>query len=110
MNEQFPGLLSTSGGGLFHGGGAYLLLVQVAGNIILVVWSGCFTAFTFFSLSRLNLLRMSDQEEELGADFVEHRVVGHNILSRFEKVLRDLDLDEKAVDDVIREVGSLSLT
>ncbi|MBO7483105.1 MAG: ammonium transporter [Kiritimatiellae bacterium] len=58
--------------GLFYGGGAKLLGVQLAGAGAVAVWAfGCGTAI-FFLLKRFGILRVSARTELKGLDLVEH--------------------------------------
>ncbi|XP_013397764.1 putative ammonium transporter 3 [Lingula anatina] len=55
--------------GAFRGGGFYLLGVQTLAAVVIIVWS----AVTSFLLLKV-LLRVTEEEELLGADYVEHGI------------------------------------
>ncbi|KAK6179626.1 hypothetical protein SNE40_011941 [Patella caerulea] len=60
--------------GLIHGGGFYLLGVQCLCSVCEIAWSGLVTIFILFVIDRLVGLRMSREDEMLGADLTEHEV------------------------------------
>ncbi|XP_071440388.1 putative ammonium transporter 3 [Hetaerina americana] len=72
-----PQLLDTTRGesGLFHGGGWYLLGVQVLSAICYVTWSSLLTFILLWLIDKGIGLRMKPEEELLGADFVEHNIL-----------------------------------
>ncbi|XP_046350573.1 putative ammonium transporter 3 [Haliotis rufescens] len=60
--------------GLVRGGGFYLLGVQLLALLTLVAWSA-FISFVFLKIIDLTVgLRLSLEDELLGADFVEHNI------------------------------------
>ncbi|KAK3097088.1 hypothetical protein FSP39_006251 [Pinctada imbricata] len=60
--------------GLFQGGGLYLFGVQLLGGIITIVWTAVLTLVMLICIQRTIGLRMSEEDEERGADFVEHMI------------------------------------
>ncbi|XP_046399246.1 putative ammonium transporter 2 [Ischnura elegans] len=72
-----PQLLDTTRGesGLFHGGGWYLLGVQMLSAVCYVTWSSVLTFILLWCIDKGVGLRMRPEEELLGADFVEHNIL-----------------------------------
>lgn len=72
--NPFP--LDTTDGrsGLLHGGGWYLLGVQALACICLAVWSVVTTAILLWFVNIILPIRMSEEEELIGADLVEHGI------------------------------------
>jgi Amt family ammonium transporter len=62
-------------GGLFYGGGAYLLGVQALGVVTIAVWTFATISLTFFCIKKVNGLRASAEDEIRGLDFTEHGMV-----------------------------------
>ena len=60
--------------GLFKGGGFYLLGVQLLACLCIIVWSGAITFILLVAIRQFVGLRLSEYEELMGADYVEHRV------------------------------------
>uniref|UniRef100_A0A1I8GAW9 Ammonium transporter n=2 Tax=Macrostomum lignano TaxID=282301 RepID=A0A1I8GAW9_9PLAT len=60
--------------GLFHGGGFYLLGVQLLACVCLGAWSAGVTFVTLGTLKLTIGIRLSPEEELLGSDFVEHNI------------------------------------
>ena len=60
--------------GLLKGGGFYLLGVQLLACLCIVVWSGAVTFVLLVGIRAAVGLRLSEYEEMMGADYVEHRV------------------------------------
>ncbi|KAK3098522.1 hypothetical protein FSP39_020288 [Pinctada imbricata] len=60
--------------GLFQGGGFYLLGVQFLGGVVTIVWTAIFTYLMLMIIHKTIGLRMTEEEEELGADYVEHMI------------------------------------
>ncbi len=63
--------------GLFYGGGISLLVVQLIGILIIFGWVTITTGAVFIALSKLNLLRVSREDELLGLDVTEHGSLGY---------------------------------
>jgi len=59
-------------GGLFYGGGAYLLGVQSLGVVTIAAWTFATVGLTFFAIKKINGLRVEKQEEIAGLDITEH--------------------------------------
>ncbi|CAN8013920.1 unnamed protein product, partial [Ixodes persulcatus] len=66
--------LSKGGTGLFRGGGWYLLGVQALAVLIISVWSCVATFIILWAINHIVPIRMSPDEERVGADFVEHGI------------------------------------
>ncbi|CAD5111269.1 unnamed protein product [Dimorphilus gyrociliatus] len=66
--------------GLTHGGGFYLLGVQVLAIVCIVGWSGSISFILLYLINRTIGLRLSPEEEDLGSDIVEHDI---NTVSRY---------------------------
>ncbi|XP_074651675.1 putative ammonium transporter 3 [Tubulanus polymorphus] len=67
-------VIDASGGqaGLFHGGGFRLLGVQTLACVCVIAWSAATSFIMLKSIDMVMGLRMSEEHERLGADFVEH--------------------------------------
>eukprot|EP00058_Branchiostoma_floridae_P020952 XP_002606442.1 hypothetical protein BRAFLDRAFT_67694 [Branchiostoma floridae] len=60
--------------GLLYGGGPYLLGVQLIAVVVIILW-GAGVSFVLLKLIDVTMgLRMSEEEEELGADICEHEI------------------------------------
>ena len=77
-----PAYIAASGAacepGLFYGGGVKQLTVQVAGAVAVGGWVLATAGSLFFLLKKLNLLRVSREEELKGLDIGEHGMEGYN--------------------------------
>ncbi|XP_071102710.1 putative ammonium transporter 3 [Haliotis cracherodii] len=73
--EQEP-IENLTGGlsGLFHGGGWYLLGIQTLSAVCEIAWSATTTFILLFIIKKTIGLRMDPEEEQLGADLVEHNI------------------------------------
>ena len=60
--------------GLFHGGGFYLLGVQTLAVVSIIGWSALVSFLLLYGIDKVMGLRMSLEEEILGADFCEHGI------------------------------------
>ena len=58
------------GNGLLYGGDQ--LRVQVMGVAVIVAWTGALSLVIFAPLRKLGMLRLADDVQEKGADFMEH--------------------------------------
>ncbi|OWF39017.1 putative ammonium transporter 3 [Mizuhopecten yessoensis] len=67
--------LTLGRSGLIHGGGFYLLGVQMMAALILSTWSSLCTFILLFPIKMTIGIRLSPHEEFLGADYVEHNIV-----------------------------------
>lgn len=74
------GLFATEGG-LFYGGGAYLLMVQVLGVLSVSLWAFGVT-FVIFKLLKATMgIRVTLQEEMEGLDITEHGISAYSELT-----------------------------
>lgn len=60
--------------GVFKGGNGYLLGVQTLAAVSLAAWSAITAALILFAIKYTIGLRMTEEEEKLGADYVEHEM------------------------------------
>ncbi|KAL3244613.1 hypothetical protein MRX96_018673 [Rhipicephalus microplus] len=65
--------------GLFRGGSAYLLAIQALTCVTIVLWSAITTYILLVVVNRLVPIRLSLEQEVLGADLVEHGIVHPDI-------------------------------
>lgn len=77
--------------GFLHGGGWYLFVVQLSGLLIIVLWSVTTTFIMLVIIDKTSGLRMSEEEELLGADWVEHQIRSEPVASRLEQALLRID-------------------
>jgi Amt family ammonium transporter len=75
------GFLATSDG-LFYGGGAAQLVVQVLIAVFAMLWSGVFTLVVALVLKYTMGWRISEEDEVEGIDFVEHGETAYEFASR----------------------------
>ncbi len=68
------GLFATEDG-LFYGGGVHLLGVQVLGVIAVIAWVAVTMSIVFLLLKKTIGLRVSEEEEIVGLDIMEHALV-----------------------------------
>ncbi|RQD77987.1 MAG: ammonium transporter [Candidatus Syntrophonatronum acetioxidans] len=74
--------LFAVGDGLFYGGGFSLLLIQVIGVLVVLVWTLALTGVSLLVISKLvGGLRVDDQEEKAGLDISEHGMHAYNIIN-----------------------------
>ncbi|MBM9460429.1 ammonium transporter [Nocardioides sp. zg-536] len=66
------GFLAANEGGLFTGGGAEQLAVQTAVAVFAMVWSGLATLVVGFGLKATMGIRLAEEDEVEGIDFIEH--------------------------------------
>ncbi len=59
-------------GGLFYGGGASLLIVQIVGVLAVAGWTIVASYITFKVIGILSGIRVSEEEEKVGLDISEH--------------------------------------
>ncbi len=69
--------LGRDDAGLFYGGGLDQLITQAIGVVIVGAWVLATTGLLFAGLKRMNLLRVSEEEELEGLDVHEHGSVGY---------------------------------
>ncbi|MEQ8716499.1 MAG: ammonium transporter [Acidimicrobiales bacterium] len=72
------GFLGRAEAGLFYGGGIEQLLVQLFGALIVFAFVVVAAGIVFFTLKKLNLLRVTPEEEMQGLDVMEHGSPGYN--------------------------------
>ena len=58
--------------GIFYGDDGNQLGVQLLAIVVICTWTAALSAITFNLLKRINILRISREEEERGMDIVEH--------------------------------------
>lgn len=77
-----PAYITSSGAackpGLFYGGGLAQLGVQALGIVAVAAWVVITAGVLFFSLKKVNMLRVSREEELRGLDIGEHGMEGYN--------------------------------
>ncbi|ELU14286.1 hypothetical protein CAPTEDRAFT_201287 [Capitella teleta] len=66
--------MSNGQRGLLHGGGFYLLGIQVLLAVVIIVWTAVTTLLMLVPLKYTIGIRMDEIEETLGSDFVEHGI------------------------------------
>ena len=71
------GLFATENG-LFYGGNADQLVAQVIGVVSICSWVAVTTGILFFVLKKTTGLRVSEEEEHMGLDVMEHGLRGYN--------------------------------
>jgi ammonia channel protein AmtB len=81
-----------------------MLQIQAYGWLLTSLWSGLFTAVIFVAMNRAGILRMSLQDELMGADWVEHGVRSESIGNKIEKVIKQMNLAEDQVQDLFKKV------
>ncbi|XP_060074735.1 putative ammonium transporter 3 [Ylistrum balloti] len=69
--------------GVFHGGGFYLIGIQLLSVVCLIVWSALTSLILLVIIKYTVGLRLSKEEERLGADFVEHNIGANMITGQF---------------------------
>lgn len=80
MGEDNLSGLNKGNVGLIHGGGGYSLGIQAAAALSIIGWSSV-TTFLVCVIIRFTIgLRMSEEQEELGADVTEHMIDQFNSL------------------------------
>ncbi|XP_077867205.1 putative ammonium transporter 2 [Saccoglossus kowalevskii] len=86
--------------GLFYGGGLYMLGIQLLAGVVITVWT---VATSYICLKILDLtlgLRMTLQEEILGADLVEHSLNGS-----YDKATGELRSVEGDLIEIVKSNG-----
>eukprot|EP00899_Mesostigma_viride_P021599 jgi/Mesvir1/29440/Mv23021-RA.1 len=63
---------NTNPHGVFYGGKFKLLGVQMLGIVVIIAWTVGLIAPLFFVLSKLGVLRVSEQDERVGMDVSKH--------------------------------------
>lgn len=83
---------SASISGVFKGGNGHLLGVQLLAILAITSWSILLSLMILFTIDKTIGLRVSEREEQLGADEVEHDILGYDKLeSRRESALNGLN-------------------
>ena len=72
------GFVASDSSGLVYGGGFDQLAVQAIGVTMVAVWVLGTTGLLFFVLKKLDLLRVSPEEEMEGLDTIEHGTPGYH--------------------------------
>ncbi|XP_045215152.2 putative ammonium transporter 3 [Mercenaria mercenaria] len=67
--------------GLFHGGGMYLLGVQTLACFVIIAWSAVVSGVLLLGIKFTIGLRLSEENEIIGADYVEHGIGTPTILN-----------------------------
>jgi len=75
--------LGREDAGLFYGGGVSQLVMQLVGVVIVAAWVLPTTGLLFFILKKMNMLRVSPEEEIAGLDVSEHGSAGYGIETTF---------------------------
>lgn len=88
--DNLEGFASLSG--VFKGGNGRLLGVQIIAILAITSWSALLSFVILFALDKTIGLRVSEEEEHLGADIVEHDASGYDKLeSRRESAMKSLN-------------------
>lgn len=74
FGQSVPLSDTYSRAGLFMGGGWYLLGVQCLAALCLFMWGAISTFVLLFLVDKISPLRMSEGDEILGADLIEHNI------------------------------------
>ncbi|BFY97986.1 hypothetical protein BsWGS_01026 [Bradybaena similaris] len=74
--------LTQGRNGLIHGGGFYMLGVQLLTIVCEMTWSASSTFLILYPIHKSMGLRMSEEDEILGADITEHNVVKGDFTSQ----------------------------
>lgn len=88
---------------MFHGGGFYLLGVQLLGLVTIGCWSALTTFLSLLVIDKTLGIRVSIEEEILGADLVEHGIKGENLIEQLQISLRT-EMDKQKLRDVFEEM------
>ena len=75
--------LGREDAGLFYGSGVSQLVMQLVGVVIVAAWVLPTTGLLFFILKKMNMLRVSPEEEIAGLDVSEHGSAGYGIETTF---------------------------
>ncbi len=76
-SESSP--VDSTGGGLFTGGGAGLLVDQLIGGVAIFVFVAVAAGALFSAIKAAGLLRVSEEEELIGLDLSEHGAPGYDL-------------------------------
>jgi len=75
--------LGREDAGIFYGGNINQLVMQLIGVAIVAAWVLTTTGLLFFTLKKLNLLRVTPEEEIAGLDVSEHGSAGYGLETAF---------------------------
>ena len=78
-----------------------LLWQQFIGMAIVGVWSAVCTFIIFIGLRMCNIERMSQHDELLGADWVEHNVRSETFATKLDTALSKMNLSEDEMDQTL---------
>lgn len=81
--------------GLFKGGGWYLLGVQSFSALCLLVWGFGATTSLLWLINKVVPIRMNPDDELLGADYVDHRILHTDII--YPDISQSTEMTEKPV-------------
>ncbi|KAK7481362.1 hypothetical protein BaRGS_00027442 [Batillaria attramentaria] len=95
--------ITSDRNGLFHGGGFYLLGIQVLSIVCEVVWSMVSTYFLLLLVDKTVGIRVSLEEERLGADYCEH---GVDLMDIYHHQTSLLPAPSPQPGDVIHKIAS----
>ncbi|XP_042909380.1 putative ammonium transporter 3 [Parasteatoda tepidariorum] len=74
VEEDSMLLMSKKQAGLFYKGGFYLMGIQLLSLLVVGVWSGITTLILLKVINLIIPIRMNLEDEEIGADSVEHNI------------------------------------
>jgi len=86
--------------GVFYGYGGHFFGIQIVGAVLFCCWSSFWTLVIVLPFKMLNILRISESEEEIGNDLSKHG--GYAFLLDFDKV-RGLDDNENPIKVTMME-------
>lgn len=93
--------------GLFYGGGFYLLGIQTLGCVAIGAWSALTTFITLKLIDLTMGIRVTVEEEMLGADAVEHDIRSENLAVKLQMAIKH-DQDKEKLKEVFEQVGYFS--
>lgn len=82
--------------GAFYGGGGKLLGANIAGALIVIVWTSTLIGALFLGMKRLKILRISPEEELIGNDVCKHGGAAYHVEAVEEaerKAVRNLQME-----------------
>ena len=97
--------------GLFYGGGANLLLAQLVAVAVVWVFAFSITAVVMWTLSKVMRVRMTKEEERIGADLIQHGESAYgevNGMMKVEAIIRSEKLG--AVKTALEEIKVHGMT
>lgn len=72
INEVYGGSTASRPYGAFMGGGGKLLAAQIVQVIVIIGWVSALMGPLFFVLNKLEILRLSEEDEKKGVDITHH--------------------------------------